>query len=122
MPSMNGQNRRYNKNPSRRKIPGVGAQTYRGQRTEIQVVAVTVNSSAALVEFNQPVILKGVPQVARQGGVLPDTASINSTNTIVELQYPGVTTPTDVNFPFEDPGIRNNVGGYVRPGQYLVEE
>ena len=115
MPSMNRQQRRYNKNPQRRKIPGVGAENLRGSRTPITIESAVRTGNFLDLTFNQPIILKGVPQYENDNdNTLPLSATVSDpANTIVRLVYTGATTGQNFIVPFEDPAIRNNAGGYV---------
>lgn len=108
--------RRYNKTPQRRKIPGVGAQTFRGSRTPIGVVSISEAMSVVTVTFDQPVQL---------GPVLPGWTATAGAATVVSVAQFGVAgnvfkvtfseAPTgEIDIPFEDPGFRNSAGGYVR--------
>lgn len=108
--------RRYNKTPSRRRIPGTGAETYRGSRTPIHIVSIQITPPGYVVIFDQPVILKGIPQYAESGGDLPTAAELTGGVTLA-LTYPA--PPVDpMTVPFEDPGVRNGAGGYVTEGDY----
>ena len=124
MPSMNRQQRRYNKNPQRRKIPGVGAENLRGSRTPITIDSATRTMSFLDIVFTTPVILKGVPQYIDQTtGLPPDSAIMNSTdNTEIRLVYGSATTGHDFVVPFEDPAVRNSAAGYVTQQTLVAPE
>lgn len=108
--------RRYNKTPSRRKVPGVGAQAIRGTRTPIIPTFGVVAGSTIPVTFDQPVIVKGLPDFQGDTGVSPLSVVVDSA-TQITLTYN--TAPTDpFTVSFEDPAVRNNAGGYVQPGEY----
>jgi hypothetical protein len=105
--------RRYNKTPSRRRIPGTGAQTYRGTRTPINVINFAVLLAVETVTFDGP---------TQYSGILPGWVDANGeTVSAVEVISPTVVklTFTDeptlpITIPFEDPAFRNAAGGYVR--------
>lgn len=104
--------RRYNKTPQRRKIPGVGAQTQRGHRTPINIVSADGTLAVLTIVFDQPVILNGLPGWLGAGGEHVISAVMTDPVTCEMTFSATVTSP--VVIPFEDPAIRNNVGGYVR--------
>lgn len=110
--------RRYNKTPQRRKIPGVGAQTYRGVRTPIGIVSGDATGDVATVVFDQPVILKGLPGWTDVNGDTVVSAVMTDPVTC-EMTFSGA-AGTPLTIPFEDPGIRNSVGGYVRPASLVL--
>ena len=104
--------KRYNKTPQRRKVPGIGAQTDRGNRTPIGIISSTADTAELTVVFDQPVVLKGLPGWVGAGSETVIAAEMTDPVTCVMTFSAPVTAP--VAIPFEDPGIRNNVGGYVR--------
>jgi hypothetical protein len=112
MPGFTRTSTRYNKNPARRKIPGVGGETYRGARTPISVSDATVTTTQVDVTFDQPVILKGVPGWTSTSGVIVSATSLSPT--IVRTVWTLTQAATLISCPFEDPGIRNSAGGYIR--------
>lgn len=112
------QRKHYNKTPMRRKIPGVGAETYRGTRTPIGIVGADGVAEVVTVQFDQPVILKGLPGWTDNGSETVIAAVATGPDTI-ELTFSGSAT-TPLTIPFEDPGIRNSAGGYVRPASQVL--
>lgn len=106
------QKRRYNKNPARRRLTSPGATTFRTRQTPINVINTVLSGSTLQVQFDQPVIIGAVPQYRSANGHLPTNVVQDTTDT-VEMTYS--TAPTSpFTVPFEDPGIRNSAGGYVR--------
>ncbi len=118
MPSMNRQQRRYNLTPQRRKIPGVGAEATRPRRTPILVNSFSHSTITGTVTFNQAVVLSGIPNWPDNSGHLPISA-VMASPTVMTVVYDG-SIATPVTIPFEDPAIRNNAGGFVRPGSQVV--
>ena len=112
------QRRHYNKTPSRRKVPGVGAENERGRRTPIGIVSASHALGVLTVTFDQPVILKGLPGWTDNGGHVI-TAAVMTSATVGSFTFDG-TVATPLTIPFEDPGIRNSAGGYVRPASQVV--
>lgn len=89
--------------------------------TPIGVADATKSGNVIAIEFDGPVILRGVPQYTTDlPGVTPVSAVLIGTN-VLELTFSGsVDTATALNIPYEDPGIRNNSGGYVGPSSVPV--
>lgn len=108
----------YNKNPIRRKAQNTGgAANRRGTRTPITFTMGSSTTTTNLCTFNQPVSLKGFPAWfdTSTPTITVTAASQVSTNTINVTwnSAPSVA----ITVPFEDPAIRNSVGGYVQAGQ-----
>ncbi len=118
MPGITRINRRYNKNPARRKIQGVGAQTARAVRTPIAISSFSHSTVTGTVTFNQPVILTGVPAWVDSAAHTPVSAVMTSP-TVMTIVFSGTIT-TPVTIPFEDPAIRNSAAGYVNAGSQVV--
>jgi hypothetical protein len=110
--------RRYNKTPQRRKIPGVGAQTQRGHRTPINIVSAEGVAEVVTVVFDQPVVLHGLP--GWTGANDAAVVSAEMTDAVTCVMTFATTPTTPLTIPFEDPGIRNSVGGYVRPASQVL--
>lgn len=110
--------RRYNKTPQRRKIPGVGAQVQRGHRTPINIVSCEGTLAVVTVVFDQPVVLHGLPGWTDNGGETVIAAEMTDAVTC-QMTF-SATAVTPLTIPFEDPGIRNSVGGYVRPASQVL--
>lgn len=107
--------KRYPNTAARRKtIAGLGAANLRGCRTPIAITDVADGSATTLVTFDQAVILNGIPGWTDSS---TPTIKVNSATqpaaNQVELIWNAAPT-VKINLPFEDPSIRNNVGGYVR--------
>jgi len=107
--------RHYNKNPQRRKVPGIGAENELTRRQPPPVVSATPVASTLVIVFGVPVILRGIPQWQSSAGGFPNAAAISAGNTTVTLSYTQPQAGADIEVPFEDPGIRTNSGGYVPP-------
>lgn len=119
MPAFTKQNRRYNKNPQRRKIPGVGAEATRPRRTPIiPTIPPRATSAVVIVTFNVPVIVKGLP--GWTGPTAQHVISVvqNSPTQLTLTFSASIITETLITIPFEDPAIRHMAGGFVQPGQY----
>lgn len=110
--------KRYNKTPARRKIPGVGAETHRTVRTPINIVSCEGTAEVVTVVFDQPVVLSGLPGWTDNGGETVIAAEMTDATTC-EMTF-SATAVTPLTIPFEDPGIRNSAGGYVRPASQVL--
>jgi hypothetical protein len=113
------QRKRYNKTPSRRKIPGVGAETYRGTRTPISLVlqASEPPDLHTLAIFDQPVIYADILPLWDAGSGRTPTAVSRVSPTEFDITWAAGAAITDgftIEIPFEDPSFRNQAAGYVR--------
>lgn len=110
--------RRYNKNPARRKVPGVGAENRIGTRSFIVLVTADAGlaSPDVLMTFDHAVfytgILPGWTVVA--GGQTVIAAEQQSPTTVLFTFSADVAAAALLSIPFEDPSIRDSAGGYVR--------
>ena len=91
------------------------------QKTPVRIVSVTAAASVLTITFDQPVILKGVPQYTTDiAGANPVSAAMTNPTTLALTFSAAVATATEVRIPFEDPGIRNAVGGFVADSTFPV--
>lgn len=107
--------KRYPNTAARRKTQsGLGAANNRGCRAPITIVDFADGSATTLVTFDQAVVLNGVPgwTDASTPSITVNSATQPAPNQ-VELVWNAAPTVA-ISVPFEDPSIRNNVGGYVR--------
>jgi len=119
MPGFTRVNRRYNKNPSRRKIAGVGGETFRGRRTQIAVVSITHNAiitTHTVVVFDQPVQYTGNLPLWTKGATT--VIGVTQVDAVTwSFTWSALIVATDeIVIPFEDPSFRNNNAGYVLAG------
>jgi len=115
------QSRRYNLNPPRRKIPGVGSENQRGSRTPISF-AFEVSTVNLIAFFDQPVIFSGILPRWSTGIAGADVVSVtrNSAISYTIVYDVSIALADSVLVPFEDPSFRNANGGYVNAGTVLV--
>lgn len=118
MPGFTRKISRYNKNPARRKVPGVGGETYRGTRVNFTAVFDGAALSADVtVTFSKPVIYGGILPGWTGGGAQTVTGVTQTSATVWVVQFSaamGAGVPLTV--PFEDPSFRDSSGGYLQPG------
>ena len=82
--------------------------------TPVNIVSATKTGSVATIVFNQAVNLKGVPAYTTDLPGVHATAATMTDPTTLSLTFSAaITTATTLNIPFQDPGIRSAVGGYV---------
>lgn len=115
--------KRYNKGPSRRKAAATGgAATQRGSRTPITASVNDNSAGSVTIDFNQRVSIKGFPEVFDTSTptiVCNGATQVNAQQAILTFNA----TPTgSITWPFEDPAVRNLVGGYVSPGELTFPE
>lgn len=117
MANMTRQQRRYNKNPLRRKIPGVGAQNRPTVRTPITNSTAVVNAMTPTIvlTFDSPCFWTGqAPFPTLSSGDLILSGENLTANTIRVTCDGVVPAATTLTWPFECPSVRNTAGGYVR--------
>ncbi len=68
------------------------------------------------LDFDQPVLLNGVPQYTTDVvGASPVSATM-LTATRIEIEFDAyISTATTITIPYEDKAVRNNSGGFVTP-------
>ncbi len=111
------QARRYNKNPQRRKVPGVGAENKLAGRTPIVIEEGNAGVGSPQVDFvfDGAVFYTGIlPAWTVTGGITVISAVQQSPDTIRIEFSANVVATNIVTIPFEDPSIRNTAAGYVR--------
>ena len=109
--------KRYNKNPQRRKVPGVGAENKLASRTPIRISEFDagVGSPQVDVVFDGPCFYTGIlPGWTATGGLTVISAVQQAPDTIRFTWSANIVATNIVTIPFEDPSIRNSAGGYVR--------
>jgi len=108
--------RHYNKNPQRRKIPGVGAEERRTRHRPLTITSITAN----IIDPTRPTVL--FAEVPIVSGVVPGWTMGAETAIAVErvtdtqwrVVFSGAIVATDeIVIPFEDLAFRNSAGGYV---------
>lgn len=113
------QARRYNKNPQRRKVPGVGAENMLARRTPIGVDSVIFGGSPGStcdVTFDGPAFWTGIlPAWEGPTGQTVTGVSVVGGSVLRFSWSASITTADEITIPFEDPSVRNTAGGYVRP-------
>lgn len=72
-----------------------------------------------LLELDQPVSLKGLPQFLTNTSKLP-TAAVRPTPNTVTLTYNTPGAVTSITIPDRDPAIRSAGGGFCQPGNVLA--
>ena len=91
------------------------------QQTPVRVLSVSAAASVLTVVFDQPVILKGVPQYTTDiAGATPVSAEQTNATTLELTFSAAIATATSVTIPFQDPGIRSAVGGFVADSTFPV--
>lgn len=113
--------RRYNKTPSRRKVPGVGADNQLARRTPAIPTFGILSGGVVPVTFDVPVTFTG--------DALNWLADNNATGVVVTevsptswtISFAGLSPATEVAIPFESPMFRTMAGGYVQPGTYVFD-
>jgi len=84
------------------------------QRTPVRIVSATAATTVLTIVFDQPVILKGIPAYGVDVvGPTRVSAALTSPTTLAITFSATIATANLVTIPFEDPGIRSAVGGFV---------
>lgn len=125
MANMTRQQRRYNKNPLRRKIPGVGAQNRPTVRTPIGIVSAVLSVNQITVTFDTAVFSPALPGWSAPPALGSDQRTVSAVTQVSPVEFVltmsgAVLAASDLTIPFEDPGFRNTAGGYVRPPTFTL--
>lgn len=83
--------------------------------------SVTFLTPAVTVTFDQPVVMRGVPQWPLNSGILPTSATLTDQK-VIALTYPTPGTPTGIVVPSEDRSVQAFNGARVAPGPYSFPE
>jgi hypothetical protein len=111
--------KRYPNTVNRRKAaPSQNAANRIGTRTPLVPSVGTPAADVVTITFNQPVVLSGTPAwFDTSTPSITVNSATRPTPTTVVLTFN--TAPTAaISVPFEDPSIRNMIGGYVQSGTY----
>ncbi len=82
--------------------------------TPISMTNAVAAGSVLTITFDQPVIMRGVPQYTTDvAGADPVSATLTSPNVLALTFDASVAAATVINIPYEEPGIRNSSGGFV---------
>lgn len=116
--------RRYNKNPARRKVPGVGAENRIGTRTPVVIGSanpLTAPNVIVEVQFDEPCFYTGIlpAWTGPAGQTVVSVTVIDALNIRVTFSAT-LTTADEITIPFEDPSVRNQSGGYVRNASVVL--
>lgn len=88
-------------------------------KTPVRITSASVDLSVLTVEFDQPVILKGVPQwTIDVVGAEPVSATKVNATTIAITYSQSVALGTTITIPFQKDTVRSSVGGYVADSVY----
>ena len=91
------------------------------QATPVRILSASAATTVLTITFDQAVVLKGVPQYTTDiVGANPVSAALTSPTTLALTFSASLASATVVNIPFEDPGIRNAVGGFVSDSTFPV--
>jgi hypothetical protein len=115
-----GKQRRYAGQALRRKADiGPGGDNRITSRTPLVPEVGAPAASVVTITFDQPVVLTGFPAVfdASTPSITVNAATRPTPNTVV-LTFNAAPTVA-ITWPFEDPAVRNQAGGYVQAGTYL---
>lgn len=89
--------------------------------TPVRISSAAKAGSVLTVTFDQAVRLKGVPQYTLTGAIVTPLSAAMTSPTVMALTFSGsITAATVVHIPFEDPAIRNAVGGFVADTTFPV--
>jgi len=83
---------------------------------------VSITGQVVTFTFDRPVVIPAnaaaITGIVDQVPVAPTSiVYAPGTTSAVNITFPGA-APTTVNVPFEDPAIRDQIGAYVRAGDY----
>jgi hypothetical protein len=115
------QKKRYARSVRFRTIASNNNQTRQTRRLEL-IPVLSITGQVVTAAFDRPVTINSnalkltniVDQVPLSPTAFEYTPGSMSS---VDITFPGA-APTTITWPFEDPTIRDQVGAYVRPGDY----
>jgi hypothetical protein len=92
------------------------------QPTPVRIVSATKNVAVLTLTFDQPVVLKGVPQYTTSvAGATPVSATSPSIDTVAITFSATIAAATSVTIPSPvEPAIRSKDGGYVANSTFPV--
>ena|SRR5687768_10331393 len=91
------------------------------QATPVRIVSAAAAASVLTVTFDQPVVLKGLPQYTVDvAGANPLSAVLTAPTTLALTYSAAIAAATEVTIPFEDKSIRSAVGGFVADSSFPV--
>lgn len=91
------------------------------QQTPVKIVSASAATTVLTVTFDQPVILKGIPEYSVDVvGATPTGAALTAPTTLALTFSASIAAATEMTIPFQDPGIRNAVGGFVANSSFPV--
>jgi len=113
--------RRYKNSGLRRRLQ-TGPQNFNRVGTRRELLATQVKDLTGgdvQIDFDQSIILSGIPQYyAVDSDEFPISVVLMSPTRIV-LTF-GLAPGSTLRIPFEDPAVRNDIAGYVRPGDHPI--
>lgn len=115
---MASQKRHANQAARRKAMSGIGAAAQLPIRTPINIIDFADGSATTTVTFDQAVSLKGFPNwTDLSTPTITVTSAAQTAPDELELIWNAAPTVA-IAIPFEDPSIRNMVGGYVPSGTF----
>lgn len=91
------------------------------RETPVRILSASVALTVLTIDFDQPAVLKGVPQyeVNVLGAAL--VSADMTAPTTLELTFDvDVSLATTLTIPFKDPAVRSAVGGFVADSTFAV--
>src|SRR5688572_37317 len=89
--------------------------------TPVRIESASAVGSVLTVTFDQPVILRGVPKWTTDVAGADATSAAMTNPTTMALTFDAaIAAATEVTIPFQDPSIRNAVGGFVADSTFPV--
>lgn len=115
--------KRYPRAVRFRKNASNNNQTQQVRRFEL-VPVLTITGQVATLTFDRPVtILSNAVAITGITDQVPASPTIIAyhpgTTSAVDITFPGA-APVTITIPFEDPAIRDQIGAYIRAGDYVV--
>lgn len=85
----------------------------------ITIESIEADGAVLMIEFNKSVALDGVPQYTTDvEGAVPIDAVLVTPTKLALTYSESVAAATELNVPYEEPGIRDSSGGYVFPSAF----
>ena len=92
------------------------------QPTPVRIVSATASGTVLTLSFDQPVVLKGVPQYTTDVvGANPVSAASPAIDTVEITYSASIAAATAITIPSPvEPGVRSKDGGYVADSTFPV--
>ncbi len=91
------------------------------RETPVRIESATAVGAVLTLTFDQPVVLKGTPKYTTDVAGATATSAVLTTPTTLAVTFSAtIAAASEVTIPFQDPAVRNAVGGFVADSTFPV--